>query len=163
MLDMRQFDAATARNAFSERAFSDFANYRQTPPGEAIPEAALQDFGPSARRSKAPHLNASVPEEDSQLQICREMSQWRTDATSPTRMGLLSQDREVIEYHDGTNSITILGEVFAQECPRRLVRILLRDPHSTTGKTPEMASLEKADREYLQTKGAFDLPPREAW
>jgi hypothetical protein len=104
-----------------------------------------------------------VGEEDSQLQICREMSQWGTDASSPTRMGQLDRGREVIEYHDGINSITILGEIFGQKHSKRLVRIVLKDPDPPQGKQRELSGLDDVDAEYLQRKGAFNLPPRQTW
>lgn len=101
----------------------------------------------------------AVPEDESQLQIVREMSQWGTDAASPTRIRSLNQGREVIEYQGGTNAITILSDVFAKGTPKRLVRIVLRDQDLIPGQERELFGLDDADVEYLRRKGAFISPP----
>lgn len=104
-----------------------------------------------------------VQEEDSELQICREMSQWGKQDSPHNRVGHLDQAREVIEYHEGVNSITILGEVFGRKHPRKLVRIVLRDSDLPRGKSRELSGLDDVDAEYLDAKGAFDLPAKDIW
>jgi len=89
------------------------------------------------------------------------MSLWGTDTSSPTRVGQLDQGREVLEYHDGVSSVTILGEVFGQKHPKRLVRILLRDPDSAEQRGK--STFENANKELLRRRGAFNLPSRSTW
>jgi hypothetical protein len=103
----------------------------------------------------------AVPEDESQLQICREMSQWGTDTVSPTKIKPLDQGREVIEYYGGTNQVTILSEVFAKGAPKRLVRIVLSEQNVVPGQQRELLGLDQADVEYLQCKGAFITPPEQ--
>lgn len=104
----------------------------------------------------------AVPEDESQLQICREMSLWGTDAVTATRIKPLDQGREVIEYYGGTNQITILSDVFAKGSPKRLVRIVLSDQNLIPGQERELFGLDAADIDYLHRKGAFLTPSTQA-
>ena len=60
------------------------------------------------------------------------MSQWQSAAPlgTPTSSSPQSKGQEIMEYHGGTNSMTILSEVLGRAPPKRLVRIVLRDPGS---------------------------------
>ncbi|RFU27849.1 hypothetical protein B7463_g8504, partial [Scytalidium lignicola] len=100
----------------------------------------------------------TVTEEDTQLETCRKIAQWSDDPVSPTRVGHPVQGREVLEYHDGVNSTTILGELFGQKRPRRFVRILLREPAPM--EQGQRVGTENANMEFLRRQGAFSLPQR---
>ena len=114
--------------------------------------------------SSSLHIDSSahaVLQEDSQLEICREMSQWGSDFTVRTNVGEAEQGQEILEYHDGINSVTILGDVFGRKSPRKFVRIVLRDRDA---KEQQGVSDPDADsREWLRKRGAFTLPSNEAW
>jgi len=113
-------------------------------------------------RREAPNQSSPVvEEEDADLQVCREIFQKGNDTLSPAPAGRLDGGREIIEFHDGIDSITILGEVFGQKQPSRLVRIVLKNPNPSTGDPGERAGLDALDLEYLRRKGAFTLPPCE--
>lgn len=108
-----------------------------------------------------------VHEEDAHLQICREMSHWGSDSTSPTQFGYPKKGRGVIEYHDGTSSVTILSEILGRKRPRKLVRIVIEDPISPLGgpraESGLESSLDEADIAYIQHKGALILPDLNLW
>jgi hypothetical protein len=76
-------------------------------------------------------------------------------------MGQPTQGREVLEYHDGVNSTTILGELFGHKNPRKLVRILLRE--SVPAEQPQTERLENTKLEFLRSIGAFTFPPTSIW
>ncbi|EXJ66163.1 uncharacterized protein A1O5_10779 [Cladophialophora psammophila CBS 110553] len=93
------------------------------------------------------------------------MTRWDEEVTSPTRREHLSQGREVMEYHGGTNQMTILSEVLGRLRPKRFVRIVLSDtlpsmPNVCSTLRPDLTRMDKVDREYLKKKRAFDFPPR---
>lgn len=100
-----------------------------------------------------------VQEHNAQLQICREIASGRSEGDTPR----LKQGREVIEYHDGTSSITILSKVFGNPQSKKVVRIVLRDYEGNLSQQREFSGLETADLEYLQKKEVFVLPPRPVW
>ncbi|SLM35324.1 hypothetical protein LPUS_04542 [Lasallia pustulata] len=104
--------------------------------------------GVDALSQQEPFL--AVREEDTHLQMCRDMTHWCSAPSLPTFVGHLDQGRELIEYHDGTNSITILGEVFGQgqKHLRRLVRILLKNPDLPHAKHGELSGLDDADTDH---------------
>lgn len=102
--------------------------------------------------------NEGVREEDIHMHICDEMSRGRPVDMSPTS----SNGCEVIEYHGGESSVTILGEALAQQQHNRLVKVVLMSErlgsnHGTA------KGLDAIDMEYLRSKGALDVPPRECW
>ena len=107
----------------------------------------------------------AVRQEDTLLEMCREMSQWGSDTSLPTLVGQADEGLEVVEYHDGTNSMTILGEVFGQgrKHRRSLVRVVLPNSNHHHGQTGELSGLDDADVGFLRKKGALDLPPRKIW
>ncbi|KIW25997.1 uncharacterized protein PV07_09129 [Cladophialophora immunda] len=100
----------------------------------------------------------SVRDVDAELEICRQLSRWRTDSFTSTRVGDRDKGREIIEYHDGIYSTTILGEVFGQKKPRRLVRLILSE--AKPGEVSESCHLSEAELTYLRSQKAFDLPCR---
>lgn len=102
-----------------------------------------------------------MSEGDSQLQICRKIAHWDDDQVLPTLIGQPTQGREVLEYHDGVDSTTILGELFGHKNPRKLVRILLHEP--APAKHSPLEHLENAKLEFLNSIGAFNLPPTSLW
>ncbi|KAL2703936.1 hypothetical protein AAEP93_005007 [Penicillium crustosum] len=118
-------------------------------------------FESSESASSSTQVGQPVGENDFQLQVCREMSQWQSAAPlgTPTSSSPQSKGQEIMEYHGGTNSMTILSEVLGRAPPKRLVRIVLRDPGSDPRHQLESTGLDDADIEYLQRKGALDLPP----
>jgi hypothetical protein len=105
----------------------------------------------------------AVSEEDAHLKICQEMSKRVADSVSPTQLGQPTQGREIIEYHGGTNSMTILAEVLGQKQPKRLVRITLQESERPHDSPQPGAGLDRADAEYLDKKGVFTIPPRCCW
>lgn len=136
-------------------------------PNSNIPPAHIQSpfwcadtLGPSPPPGSEP-----VGEDESQLQICREMSQWQSTNSHPAPISPASPPKghEVIEFHGGINSVTILSEVLGRAPLKRLVRIVLRDPQSGPGHRLELCGLDEADVEYLERKGAFTTPPPDIW
>lgn len=154
---MSPADSATA---IESSAFDNLAGASNPPPPHP-PQLISPTQSPILTAPTAPCPvadNEGVREDETQLHMCREMSQWGSDASSPTRLGLMNQGREVIEYHGGTNCMTILSEVFAKAPPKRLVRIVLSNQNPNPGQPRELLGLDEADVEYLNRKGAFIVP-----
>ncbi|KAH8807487.1 fungal-specific transcription factor domain-containing protein [Xylogone sp. PMI_703] len=122
---------------------------------EASPVPSL--FAPSLDRE-----TDAVAEEDSMLQTCQQMSNAGSDTASTMSVDWQHQRvQEVIEYHDGVSSVTILSDVLTKNRPKRLVRIRLKDSYPQGGllDANESSQLDEEDLGHLQRKGAFTLPP----
>lgn len=78
---------------------------------------------------------------------------------------------ESIEYQNNFNATGILGEVMANRNPvNRLIRInhgistsMLNGQSPKTRRDVELLGLDEADRAFLSSKGAFDVPPASVW
>jgi hypothetical protein len=106
----------------------------------------------------------TVLEEDFQLSICRKIAGWGDDhstKSTPSQVGCPTKSREILEYHDGVNSTTILGEFFCRNKPRRFVKIMLRE--SVSGEQGESNNVEAANMDILRRRGALVFPPQEIW
>ncbi|KAL2832190.1 hypothetical protein BJY01DRAFT_254008 [Aspergillus pseudoustus] len=166
-----RFDSGITRNRESANPRLSVPDLPPVPPHRAGSVASFpallahSPFGCSSSPDSSPtQAGEPVGEDESQLQICREMSQWQSGQppTAPTAAIPPTKGHEVIEYHGGMNSVTILSEVLGRAPPKRLVRIVLRDPVSHhTGPQLELNGLDEADMEYLQRKGAFETPAPE--
>lgn len=104
-----------------------------------------------------------IREEDVHVRIWQEMSRRRPTVMSPTSPPPNTNRREVIEYHDGVNSMTILGEALGHQQANRLVRIIVLDDGTKVDTQKAYPGLDEADIEYLQKKGALNFPPRHVW
>ena len=102
-----------------------------------------------------------VSEEESQLEVCRKIAGWGDDKTTSTRLGHQTERREILEYYEGINSTTILGELFGHSKPRRFVRITLRE--SAVVEHGQTEDGEIANMSFLKARGAFDLPAQSIW
>lgn len=131
----------------------------------SVAQAQSPFWLPGALGPSPPQGNEPVGEDESQLQICREMSQWQSTNSHPAPTSPTSPPKghEVIEFHGGINSVTILSEVLGRAPLKRLVRIVLRGPESNPGSRLELCGLDEADIEYLERKGAFTIPPADIW
>ncbi|KIX09209.1 uncharacterized protein Z518_00288 [Rhinocladiella mackenziei CBS 650.93] len=81
-------------------------------------------------------------------------------AVSPSPQTQNSGRREVIELHEGVNSMTILGEALGQQHPNRLVRVIVEEDSSRRHPRQSFPGLDDADVAYLTSKGALSFPPR---
>ncbi|PPJ50280.1 hypothetical protein CBER1_04886 [Cercospora berteroae] len=70
-----------------------------------------------------------------------------------------TRGREVIEYHDGTNPMSIWSAALGAQKTQRRVRIIVQDVDSLQCPSPDVAGLDRLDAEYLSRRGAFDFPP----
>lgn len=142
------------------RVEADTAPFAQQQPQAAPKEYSLdQQEAPSPRSVGDPPIR----EEDVHVRIFQEMSRDRPMVMSPTSQSQNTNRREVIEYHEGVNSMTILGEALGQQRPNRLVRIIVLDDGSKLDPQKSFPGLDEADLEYLQKKGALKFPPRHTW
>jgi hypothetical protein len=64
-----------------------------------------------------------------------------------------------LAYHDGTNSITILNEVFGSSTPKQLTR---NDVQCEGLFLKQQSALEADDADFLRRKGAFTVPPEDS-
>lgn len=99
----------------------------------------------------------AVLEEDAPLETCRKIANCSDNAFSPTQPSHLPKGREILEYHDGVNSTTILGELFGQNSCGRFVRLLLDEPAQTALAQIQPTAVETM--QFLERSGAFVLPP----
>jgi hypothetical protein len=125
-----------------------------TPPNAKCltPDTASQD---SAEKSAL--------EDDATLEICRELTQRNVDISFHDTVPNLSHGREVVEYHDTLNPVTILSRALGNHGPRKLVRLILRDSQPGTTDAHDFYGLDPVDLEFLQKKGAFSLPSTSVW
>ncbi|KAJ9614358.1 hypothetical protein H2200_002494 [Cladophialophora chaetospira] len=84
------------------------------------------------------------------------MAGWGDDHSATTQVDNQTTRKEILEYHDGVNSTTILGELFGNHNPQRFVRISLRD--SARAEQGQAEDVEIANMDFLRRRGAFDLP-----
>ncbi|EXJ74998.1 uncharacterized protein A1O5_01694 [Cladophialophora psammophila CBS 110553] len=103
--------------------------------------------------------DAPTREEDVHFRICQEMSRARAAAMSPSYQAQNLDRREVIELHEGINSMTILGEVLGRQRPNRLVRVVVANDGSKVCTHQPFPGLDHADMAYIAAKGALDFPP----
>jgi hypothetical protein len=89
------------------------------------------------------------------------MAGWGDDHSTPTRVGFRTKRREILEYYDGVNSTTILGELFGQSKPRRFVRIKIHE--SLPAAQGQTEDTEDTNMDFLRRRGAFDVPPQSIW
>lgn len=97
------------------------------------------------------------------MHIYDNMSLGRPVVMSPTSPAQGEGGREVIEYHGGINSITILGEALGQQRHNRLVKVIIREDFPGMNAQNLPPDLDAIDVEYLTKKGALGLPPRQCW
>lgn len=102
-------------------------------------------------------------EEDVQFRICQEMSQARQITMSPIPGPENAGRSEVIEFHEGVNSMTILGEVIGKNQSTRLVKVVVVDDGANSNHSKARQHLDEADMDYLVRKGALTFPPRPTW
>lgn len=102
-----------------------------------------------------------VLEEDTPLETCRKIANCSDSVFSPTEAAHSAKAREVLEYHDGVDSATILGELFGQRSCGRFVRLLLDDPAHGAGNKVRPTAGE--NMQFLERSGAFVLPPPPTW
>lgn len=86
---------------------------------------------------------------------------WGNDQLSPLRVGYPAKRREILEFYEGVNSTTILGELFGQNEPRRFVKIIVGE--SRTIEQRQMEDIASMNMDFLRRRGAFDLPPKPTW
>ena len=103
----------------------------------------------------------TVSSEESQLEVCRMIAGWGDDQLSPARVGHQTKRREILEYYDGVNSTTILGELFGQTKPRRFVKITVGE--SNPIEQGQIEDTESINTDFLRRRGAFSLPPKPIW
>lgn len=88
---------------------------------------------------------------------------------SPQRILEITFGRDVVEYHNGTDYLSILGEALSCNRRRKLTRIVVDDkvmdmeaivpsPNLENARD-ELSGLDASDREYLLKKGVFTMPP----
>lgn len=104
-----------------------------------------------------------IREEDAQVRIFQEMSRSGHSVVSPASDAQAYDRRDVYEYHEGVNPMTIVGEALGQKGTNRLIRISVLNDASSFGCRKSFSGLDEADMEYLQRKGALDYPPRTIW
>jgi hypothetical protein len=115
-----------------------------------------------------------IAEKQAHLQICLEIANGHGLPSSEQMQGASPADRDVIDYHNSNNFMTILGELVGDQRARRLTRIVIRDTPPTSAKSNVLPaldglresghpSLDSRDLEYLTAKGVFNLPVKPIW
>ena len=88
---------------------------------------------------------------------------------SPEKILDPASGRDIVEYHNGLDYLSILGESLSRDKRRRVTRIVVDDEVVYTGfvhpsqhlreDSTELSGLDMTDRDYLIQKGVFTLPP----
>jgi hypothetical protein len=126
-----------------------------------LEESPEHRASPTNQQSPNSISEPNLLETESQLHLCQEMSQWGKNKTVSTRPYTLNHGQEKIEYHSGTNSITILSGIFAEKYPRRFIRTVVRNQGGVGRQDMELLGIDSIDIEYLHRKNAFLLPPQQ--
>ncbi|KAM5374737.1 hypothetical protein ACJZ2D_006381 [Fusarium nematophilum] len=99
---------------------------------------------------------ADVSEENVYVRVAEEISRGPATVISPTGSRGSDEYHEVIEFHEGVTPVTIVGGAIGCRAPNRLTCIKLR---SSSGPAPAIGpGLHAVDMEYLEKKGALNLP-----
>jgi len=119
------------------------------------------------------HYDPSIPEKQVHLQICLEIANGHGLPSPEQMLETPRPGRDVIDYHNSGNFMTILGELIGNHRARRLTRIVINDAPPMYDDSLEMplsgapnsevAALGAADLDYLLHKGVFRLPPKPIW
>lgn len=104
----------------------------------------------------------SVSEEDAQIQTLHRMANGSSVTNLSGHMGQpAAAARHHFEYLDRLNSVSLLCEALGHRQPKRLIQVELPGPNHMSAKEREVVDLGPSDIAYLESKGAFDPPPRE--
>lgn len=106
------------------------------------------------------------------MRTCREIS-GGGDPVSASAMTSPGQGRDTVEYRNGLNFISALGELVGSQKPRRLTRIIAHDSildsedqsqqYQSSEHSPAASRLGAAELALLESKGALSLPPKACW
>lgn len=91
------------------------------------------------------------------------MSRFGPSVVSPASAALSSDRREVYEYQEGVNPVTIVGGAIGQQRTNRLIRISVLDDAPLNNRQSNFPGLDDVDMEFLRRKGALNYPPRPVW
>ncbi|KAK7224457.1 hypothetical protein V2G26_012460 [Clonostachys chloroleuca] len=107
--------------------------------------------------------------DQARMRTCREIS-GGGDPVSASAMTSPGQGRDTVEYRNGLNFISALGELVGSQKPRRLTRIIAHDSildsedqsqqYQSSEHSPAASRLGAAELALLESKGALSLPPR---
>jgi hypothetical protein len=109
------------------------------------------------------HGGVRLGEHEGQVQNRPKVFQFVYEEPSLTEKESSKECDEDTEYHDGTNSISILSEALGLVAPIRLVQNITRKSNLWMGQQREIVALDDEDAGYLYRKGAFTLPRPEIW
>jgi hypothetical protein len=145
----------------------DFASIIDTPTLSPLHcGSSVQDQSPlrplECGRSPS-HGGVRLREHEWQVQNRPKVFQFVYEKPSLTENESSKECDKDIEYHDGTNSITILSEALGPVAPIRLVQNITRKSNLWMGQQREIVALDDEDAGYLYRKGAFTLPRPEIW
>ncbi|CAH0025069.1 unnamed protein product [Clonostachys rhizophaga] len=108
-------------------------------------------------------------EDQARMRTCHEIS-GGGDLVSASAMTSPGQGRDTVEYRNGLNFISALGELVGGQKPRRLTRIMAHDSildsedqsqqQQSSGQSPAVSRLGAAELALLELKGALSLPPK---
>ncbi|KAF5640800.1 cutinase transcription factor 1 beta [Fusarium sp. NRRL 52700] len=143
---------------------------KTTTPSCCLPEiqaANAQQVNPGNTEVTAVHLALTTPpaevgvqEQDVHLRVAEEMCREDAAVVSPNESGESDGYCEVIEYHEGITPITILGQALGKRLPNRLTRVRLKRARTDQGVQLEGVREASTNMEFLEQKGALNIPPR---
>lgn len=137
-----------------------------------------QDTKRSSRIAEEPLLSqpfqrievATGREGETHVRVCQEMAMGEVVPSPDEILSATNHGRDVVEYHNNLNLLSILSEVVSQDRRRQLTRIVVDDKVVYTGVIAppqplsygqaELSGLDAASKEYLIKKGAFEFPPK---
>ncbi|CAG9981290.1 unnamed protein product [Clonostachys byssicola] len=135
--------------------------------GLSTPEYQFQSHSitPQAAQDAEPITH----EDQARMRTCHEIS-GGGDPVSASAMTSPGQGRDTVEYRNGLNFISALGELVGNQKPRRLTRIMAHDSildsedqsqqQRSSEQSPAVSRLGAAELALLESKGALSLPPK---
>ncbi|KAI9902270.1 hypothetical protein N3K66_004087 [Trichothecium roseum] len=111
----------------------------------------------------------TVQEGEARIKLCQEIAVGGKLPQQEMMLDPYRPGKEVVEYSNGFNFVTILGELLAHNRARRLTRIVIEDStlpendgtHTSCCESeyiPKMPGLGASELRYLREKQAFHLP-----
>lgn len=115
-----------------------------------------------------------VQEGEARIKLCQEIAVGGKLPQQEMMLDPYRPGKEVVEYSNGFNFVTILGELLAHNRARRLTRIVIEDStlsendkiHTSCCESeyiPNMPGLGASELRYLREKQAFHLPAEPHW
>lgn len=103
-----------------------------------------------------------IYEDHARTRVWHEVS-GKGDPVSARDMASPGLGRDTVQYRNGFNFISGLGELVGAEKSRRLTRVVIHENEAAEGGMDTRTGLGTPEMNLLQARGALSLPPKSYW